>query len=206
MNPPRCRRLREDGMPRQCVVFQYEGVPRCDGGLPGVLLLGSKVETPSKKLQHWTGSCYIAKWSLCEIRWLPRRRGGFFTIHSGGARHAPAEIRSVEKNMTDSKTELLGEDMKKRYRSCVMRAAYLAQDNQARSAAVKTLSRRTRPPTGQGQFSISYPDGSSPVHQAGNVRQGSCVRGHRQCKLCIDEVQLHRSANSVGSTLCGTPK
>ena len=40
---------------------------------------------------------------------------------------------------------------------------------------------------------------SKQVHQPDTVRQGSCVRGHKACRLRFDEAQRRRS----GFTWCG---
>ena len=58
----------------------------------------------------------------------------------------PAEHRSVDKQILDSKTAALGPEMKKLFRPCVMRAAYLAQDDPSISEAVKSLARRMSNP------------------------------------------------------------
>ena len=105
--------------------------------------------------------------------------------------------------MADSRTELLEEDLKTQYRSCVMRAACLAQDKPATSEAVKTLEAhesadRWKLPDAEETVTIldQGPDDSKQVRQADHVRQGLCVRGYRPCRLRVEEAQHHRSGNS----------
>ena len=54
-----------------------------------------------------------------------------------------AEHRSVEKQVANSES-VPAKSMKKRHRSCVMRAMYLAQDDLSIAESVKTLPRLMR--------------------------------------------------------------
>ena len=53
----------------------------------------------------------------------------------------PAESRSAERQQQDAKTKALDSEQRLLFRSCVMRAAYLSQDDPGISEAVKSLSR-----------------------------------------------------------------
>ena len=59
----------------------------------------------------------------------------------------PAEARTAEKQQADAKTAKLGDSDKKLYRSCVMRGAYLAQDDPRIAEAIKGLARHMQSPT-----------------------------------------------------------
>ena len=67
----------------------------------------------------------------------------------------PAEHRSVEGQIADSKTTLLEVRMKKKFRPCVMRAAYLAQDDPpiAESATEADVSQLKR----VGKYIVKHP-------------------------------------------------
>lgn len=77
----------------------------------------------------------------------------------------PAEHRTVDRQIADSKTMALGPEMKKLFRSCVMRAAYLAQDDPSIAEAVKSLARRMSSPNEGdlqmlkrlGRYLVKYP-------------------------------------------------
>ena len=56
--------------------------------------------------------------------------------------------KSVDQQMLESKNPILGKDLAKTYRSCVMRAAYLSQDRPDISHTVKDLARGMVNPTG----------------------------------------------------------
>ena len=86
-------------------------------------------------------------------------------LEQAGGVETPAEHRSAEQQQKDAQTRLLGEEQKKLYRSCVMRAAYLAQDDPGIAEAVKGLSRHMNGPTEAdlgrlkrlGRYMIKYP-------------------------------------------------
>ena len=71
----------------------------------------------------------------------------------------------MESQIAFSKTTLLETDMKKKFRSCVLRAAYLAQDVRSIAEAVKSLARRLCSPdegdlsqlTCIGKYLAEYP-------------------------------------------------
>ena len=88
-------------------------------------------------------------------------RVGTRKIHHSGAKIGDSDgsrnpIRA-SKHMSDSKTEVLGEDIGKRYRSCVMRAAYLAEDNPVMSEAVNSLRWILPDAEETGRVLIEYP-------------------------------------------------
>jgi hypothetical protein len=86
-------------------------------------------------------------------------------LEKASGAETPAEHRSVDKQILDSKTAALGADMKKLYRSCVLRAAYLAQDDPSIAEAVKSLARRMSTPNEAdmqclkrlGRYFLKYP-------------------------------------------------
>ena len=86
-------------------------------------------------------------------------------LERGKPVETPAEHRSAERQVLDSKAPSLPEEQKKVYRSCVMRAAYLAQDDPSISEAVKGLSRSMSSPNESdwtrlkrlGRYLLRYP-------------------------------------------------
>ena len=78
----------------------------------------------------------------------------------------PDVKKSVDQQMLESKSPILGKDLAKTYRSCVMRAAYLSQDRPDISHTVKDLARGMVNPTEAkwsdlkrlGRFLKKYPD------------------------------------------------
>jgi len=62
-------------------------------------------------------------------------------LEKGNGVETPAEKKSVEVQLKEAETHPLNDEMKKRYRSCVMRAAYLAQDDPSINEATKNLAR-----------------------------------------------------------------
>jgi hypothetical protein len=67
-------------------------------------------------------------------------------LEKGNGVETPAEKKSVEQQLMDSETKPLNDQMKKQYRSCVMRAAYLAQDDPSINEATKNLARNMNCP------------------------------------------------------------
>ena len=111
--------------------------------------------------------------------------------------------------MADSRTELLEEDLKTQYRSCVMRAACLAQDKPAMSEAVKTLEAhesadRWKLPDAEEIVTIldQGPDDSKQVRQADHVRQGLCVLDADHVGCASKRRSTTGLVTVVGSTLC----
>jgi hypothetical protein len=77
----------------------------------------------------------------------------------------PAEKKSVEQQLKDAEAKPLEDARKKQYRSCVMRAAYLAQDDPGINEATKNLARRMNCPLEShwtalkrlGRYLLKYP-------------------------------------------------
>ena len=97
----------------------------------------------------------------------------------------PAEHRSADKQIADSKTPALSAEQKQLYRSCVMRAAYLAQDDPGIGEAVKGLSRHMNAPNEAdfqrlkrlGRYLIKYPMTANVMKEQGEVSK---------IKVCVD--------------------
>ncbi len=75
---------------------------------------------------------------MCCLLLLVRDLG----LENASGAGTPPEHRSVDKQVLDSKASFLGPEMKMLRRSCVMRAAYLAQGDPSIAEAVKSLARR----------------------------------------------------------------
>ena len=77
----------------------------------------------------------------------------------------PAVHCSEEKQIADSKTTLLESDMKKKFKSCVMPTAYMAQDDPSIAETVKSLARGMSSPSEAdlqqlervGKYLVEYP-------------------------------------------------
>ena len=68
-------------------------------------------------------------------------------MQKAGGCETPADHRTVAKQQEDAKSTLLSPEMRTVFRSCVMRGAYLAQDNPCIPETVKSLARCMSGPT-----------------------------------------------------------
>ena len=91
-------------------------------------LTESRIKIWHRRVRCWT----------CAVTTSTRTGESFM---SSSARHGSVDTQTVDSQMSD-----LGAAIKKRFRSCVMCAAYLSQDDPGISEAVQSLARHTVEP------------------------------------------------------------
>ena len=107
----------------------------------------------------------------------------------------PAAHRSAGRPLLESNSEPLNLELKTKCKPCVIRAAYLAQDDPSISEAVKSWSRRMSAPNENSlpgaQVSQEVPDDGEHALGSEHVQHDPCLCGHRPCRMCGDATQ-HR--------------